>query len=79
MYYVKIGKEMMYKPSIVSESLYEVTNDNGNKLIFAAIINMIISNTYFPHMDIHMQNWISPCRLVNNQMDHIISRFPGKI
>jgi hypothetical protein len=42
----EIGKENIYKPTIGSESLHEITNDNRNKLItFATAKNMIISNT----------------------------------
>jgi len=41
----KIGKEnILNKPTIGFESLHEITNDNGNKLItFATAKNMIIS------------------------------------
>ncbi|XP_025407394.1 craniofacial development protein 2-like [Sipha flava] len=52
----KIGKENIYKPTTGSESLHEITNDNGNKLItFATVKNMTISNTYFSHKNIHQQ------------------------
>jgi len=51
---VKIGKENIYKPTILSESLHEITNDNGNKLItFATAKNMIVGNTYLPYKNIH--------------------------
>jgi len=68
-----IGKENIYKPTIGSGSLHEITNDNGHKLItFATAENMIISNTYFSHKNIHKQTWISPCGLVRNQIDRML-------
>lgn len=62
-----IENENIYKPTIEFESLYEITNNNGNKLItFATARNTIISNTYFLHKNIHKQTWIFPCGLVRN-------------
>jgi len=69
----KIGKESIYKPTIRSESLHEITNNNGNKLItFATARNMIISITYFPYKNILKQTWIYSCELVRNQIDHML-------
>jgi len=69
----KIGKENIYKPTIGSESLREITNDNGNKLItFSTARNMLISNTYFPLKNIHKQTWIFLHGIKKNQIDHML-------
>lgn len=77
----KTGKENIYKLTIGSESLHETMNDNGNKFItFATVRNMIISNTHFPHKNIHKTNidfslWINkkPNRShVSGQPDKIV-------
>jgi hypothetical protein len=49
----KIGKEKEYRGVIGTESLHDITNHNGTKLIdFAESKNLIISSTYFPHKNI---------------------------
>jgi hypothetical protein len=50
----KIGKGNEYRGKIGTESLHDMTNNNGMKLIdFAESKNMIVSSTYFPHKDLH--------------------------
>jgi len=45
----KIRKESIYKPTIGSESLHDLMNDNGNKLItFATSREYTQTNMYFP-------------------------------
>jgi len=69
----KIGKEETYRPTIGKDSLYNDTNDNGNKLItFATARNIRISSTMFPHKNIHKQTWIFSCGKVRNQIDHVL-------
>jgi len=50
----KCGRETHFMPMIGRECLHETSNGNGLKLIsFAAVKDMIISSTTFPHKTIH--------------------------
>jgi hypothetical protein len=50
----QIGKEVMFKPTFGKESLHDISNDNGSKLInFAISSDLVISITYFPRKNIH--------------------------
>ena len=69
----KIGKETEYRSIIGKNSLHNISNDNGLRLIyFAASRNMIISSTQFAHKNIHKQTWRSPDGITTNQIDHVL-------
>jgi hypothetical protein len=46
----KVGREDIFKPTIWSESLHEISNDNGVRVVnFATAKNLIVRGTMFAH------------------------------
>jgi hypothetical protein len=46
----KVGKEDIFKPTIGNESLHEISNDNGVRLVnLATSKNLRVKSTMFPH------------------------------
>jgi exonuclease III len=69
----KVGKEVIFKPTIGNESLHEISNDNGVRLVnFVTSKNLRVKSTMFPHRKIHKYTWTSPDGKTHNQMDHIL-------
>lgn len=69
----KIGRETMYRPTIGKESLRDVINDYGTRVINMAISKeLVINSTYFPRKNIHKHTWVSPNGLTKNQIDHVM-------
>jgi len=69
----KIGKEDMYRPTIRPNSLHDVSNDNGTRLIHLCLVKeFTLSSTYFPRKDIYKQTWIAPNGITKNQIDHVM-------
>jgi hypothetical protein len=47
---VKVGRQAIFKPTIGNESLHEISNNNGVRVVnFATYKNLIVKSTMFPH------------------------------
>jgi hypothetical protein len=69
----KVGREDIFKPTIRNESLHEIGNDNGVRLVnFATSENIKVKRTMFPHRNIHKYSWTSPDGKSHYQIDHIL-------
>jgi hypothetical protein len=69
----KIGREDIFKPTIGNESLHEISNDNGVRIVnFATSKNLIVKSIMFPHHNIHKYTWTSPDGKTHNQIDHLL-------
>jgi hypothetical protein len=66
---VKAGRENIFKPKIGNESLHEISNDNGVRVVnFATSKNLVLKRTTFPYHKIHKHTWTSPKGNTHNQM-----------
>jgi hypothetical protein len=63
----------IFKPTIWNESLHEISNDNGVRLVnFATSKNLRVKSMMIPHRNIHKYTWTSPDGKTHNQIDHIL-------
>jgi hypothetical protein len=69
----KVGRENIFKPTTGNESLHEISNDNGVRVVnFATSKNIVVKSTKFPHRKIHKYTWTSPEGNTHNLIDHIL-------
>jgi hypothetical protein len=71
----KVGREDIFKLTVGNESLHEISNDNGVRVVnFTTSKNLIVksTSTMFPHRNIHKHTWTSPDGNTHNQIDHIL-------
>ncbi|PNF42964.1 hypothetical protein B7P43_G11334 [Cryptotermes secundus] len=69
----KVGREDIFRPTTGNESLHEISNDNGVRVVnFATSKNLTVKSTMFPHLNIHKFTWTSPDGKIHNQIDHIL-------
>jgi hypothetical protein len=65
---VKVVTEDISKPTIEKESLHEISNDNGGRLINSPTsINLRVKRAMFPRRNIHKYTWTSPDRKTHKQ------------
>jgi hypothetical protein len=66
----KVGREGIFKPTIGNESLHEISNDNGVRVVnFATSKYLIVKSTMFPHRNIHKHTWLDISRWEHPQSD----------
>jgi hypothetical protein len=68
----KIRMEDIFKPTFGNESLHEINNDNGARVVnFATSENLIVRSTVF-----HITTFINTLRLLlkgkHNHIDHVL-------
>jgi hypothetical protein len=69
----KVGGEDNFKPTIGNESLHEISNDNGVRLVNVATSkNLRVKNMMFPHRNIRKYTLTSPDGKTHNQINHIL-------
>jgi len=69
----KMGREIIFKPTIGQESLHQDSNDSGVRLVnFSTSKNLVVKSMMFPHRNIHKYTWTSPNSKTHNQIDHVL-------
>lgn len=68
---IQTGEEIYYQDHIGENSLHEVKNDIGLRLIsMPATKGVVVRGTCFDHKNIHKLTWILPDRNTTYQIDH---------
>jgi hypothetical protein len=62
----------IFKPTIGNESLHEISNNNGVRVVNFATSKNFVKSTMFPHRNIHKFTWTSPDGKTHNQIDRIL-------
>jgi hypothetical protein len=66
----KVGEEDIFKPTTGNGTLYEISNDNGVRVVnFTTSKNLIVRSTTFLHCNIHKYAWMSPDGKTHSQID----------
>jgi hypothetical protein len=70
----KVGLEDIFKPRIENESIHEISNDNGARIVNFVTSKIITAkNTMLPHSTIHKYTSTHPDGKIHNQVDHILT------
>jgi hypothetical protein len=68
-----VGMGNIFKPTIGNESLHEISNDNGIRVVnFPTSKNLVFKSTMLPDSKIHKHTRPSPEGNTHNQIDHVL-------
>jgi hypothetical protein len=56
----KVGREDIFKSTIRNESLHELSNNNGVRVVNFCPVKKFVKSTMFPHCSIHKYTLTSP-------------------
>jgi hypothetical protein len=69
----KVGTENIFQLTIWNESLHEINNDNGFRVLnFVTPKILIVKSAMYPHHNIHIYAWASPDGKTHNQTGQIL-------
>jgi hypothetical protein len=69
----KVDREDIFIPRIGNESLHEISNDNGVRVVkFVTSKNLIDRSVTLPHLNVHKCTWKPPDVKTHNQIDNIL-------
>jgi hypothetical protein len=69
----KVGREDIFKLAIENESLHEISNDSGVRLVnFAVSKSLRVKSTMFPHRNMHKYTWTPTDGKPHNETGHIL-------
>jgi hypothetical protein len=69
----KVGRENIFKPTTGNESLHEISNENGVRVVnFATSKNLVVKSIMFPHRKVHKYTWACPEGNTHNQIDQVL-------
>jgi hypothetical protein len=58
---IKVGREIISKPTIGNEILHQDSKDNGVRIVnFTTSKYLVAKNTMFLHRDLYKYTWTSP-------------------
>ena len=63
-------RENIFKPTVGNDSLHQVSNDNGVRIVnFATSKNLVVESAMLPHRDIHKYTWMDLAGWEDSQPD----------
>jgi hypothetical protein len=68
-----VGREDIFKPTIGYESLHEISNDRGVRVVnFVTSKNLVVKSTMSLHCRIHKHTWTPPEGKTHNQINYVL-------
>jgi hypothetical protein len=69
---VKVGREDIFEPTFRNESLNEISNNDGVRVVNFATSNiLIVKSKMSPHHNVHKCTWTTPDGKTHNKNHHV--------